>query len=131
MFSDFKQHVTGVSRIAPVASNVTFDGPGQREGLGLEHMNGNEATVTFWTNPIRNALQQSRITSLPPVILRQSPARISHSGVKTDSAGSLRLRESAEPHTLQVLLLSGDRRFQKLLQNNSDPLLNTFEPILL
>jgi cytochrome c peroxidase len=38
VFSDFSQHVIAVPQIAPVAYNVTFDGPDQNEDFGLEQM---------------------------------------------------------------------------------------------
>jgi cytochrome c peroxidase len=55
MFSDFSQHVIGVPQIAPVAGNVTFDGPGQNEDFGLEQITGNpNDRYKFRTSPIRN-----------------------------------------------------------------------------
>ncbi|HXI92502.1 MAG TPA: cytochrome c peroxidase [Blastocatellia bacterium] len=55
MFSDFTQHVIGVPQIAPVAGNVTFDGPGQNEDFGLEQITGNpNDRYKFRTSPIRN-----------------------------------------------------------------------------
>lgn len=59
MFSDFEQHVIGVPQIAPIAGNVTFDGPGQDEDFGLEQNTGNSADrYKFRTSPIRNMALQ-------------------------------------------------------------------------
>ena len=59
MFSDFTQHVIGVPQIAPVAGNVTFDGPGQNEDFGLEQITGNpNDRYKFRTSPIRNVALQ-------------------------------------------------------------------------
>src|SRR5215471_11308886 len=59
MFSDFSQHVVGVPQIAPVAGNVTFDGPGQNEDFGLEQITGDPRDrYKFRTSPIRNVALQ-------------------------------------------------------------------------
>ena len=59
MFSDFSQHVIGVPQIAPVAGNVTFDGPGQNEDFGLEQVTGDQSDrYKFRTSPIRNVALQ-------------------------------------------------------------------------
>ena len=59
MFSDFTQHVIGVPQIAPVAGNVTFDGPSQNEDFGLEQITGDpNDRYKFRTSPIRNAALQ-------------------------------------------------------------------------
>src|SRR5262245_27416342 len=59
MFSDFKQHVIGVPQIAPVAGNVTFDGPAQNEDFGLEQITGDSNDrYKFRTTPIRNVALQ-------------------------------------------------------------------------
>jgi cytochrome c peroxidase len=59
MFSDFAQHVVGVPQIAPVAGNVTFDGPGQNEDFGLEQVTGDlNDRYKFRTTPIRNVALQ-------------------------------------------------------------------------
>jgi cytochrome c peroxidase len=59
MFSDFSQHVIGVPQIAPVAGNVTFDGPGQNEDFGLEQITGDpNDRYKFRTSPIRNVALQ-------------------------------------------------------------------------
>jgi len=59
MFSDFTQHVIGVPQIAPVAGNVTFDGPAQNEDFGLEQITGNpNDRYRFRTSPIRNVALQ-------------------------------------------------------------------------
>jgi cytochrome c peroxidase len=59
MFSDFSQHVIGVPQIAPVAGNVTFDGPGQNEDFGLEQVTGDSNDrYMFRTSPIRNVALQ-------------------------------------------------------------------------
>jgi cytochrome c peroxidase len=61
MFSDFSQHVIGVPQIAPINSNVNFDGPSQNEDFGLEQVSGDlNDRYKFRTTPIRNvALQPS------------------------------------------------------------------------
>jgi cytochrome c peroxidase len=59
MFSDFAQHVVGVPQIAPLAGNVTFDGPGQDEDFGLEQVTGDPIDrYKFRTSPIRNVSLQ-------------------------------------------------------------------------
>jgi cytochrome c peroxidase len=59
MFSDFSQHVIGVPQIAPVAGNVSFDGPGQNEDFGLEQITGDpNDRYKFRTSPIRNVALQ-------------------------------------------------------------------------
>jgi cytochrome c peroxidase len=59
MFSDFAHHVIGVPQIAPVSSNVVFDGPGEDEDFGLEQVTGDPADrYAFRTSPIRNAAVQ-------------------------------------------------------------------------
>jgi cytochrome c peroxidase len=59
MFSDFSQHVIGVPQIAPIAGNVTFDGPGQNEDFGLEQVTGDQTDrYKFRTTPIRNVALQ-------------------------------------------------------------------------
>jgi len=59
MFSDFSQHVIGVPQIAPVAGNVTFDGPSQNEDFGLEQITGDpNDRYKFRTSPIRNVALQ-------------------------------------------------------------------------
>ena len=60
MFSDFKQHVAGIPQIAPVFSNMTFDGAGANEDFGLEQVTGNAADrYAFRTAPLRNVALQS------------------------------------------------------------------------
>lgn len=55
MFSDFQRHVIGVPQLAPLVSNVTFDGPGQNEDFGLEQVTGNPADrYKFRSSPLRN-----------------------------------------------------------------------------
>jgi cytochrome c peroxidase len=59
MFSDFEQHVIGVPQIAPLNSNMTFDGPGQNEDFGLEQVTGNpNDRYKFRTSPLRNVALQ-------------------------------------------------------------------------
>jgi cytochrome c peroxidase len=59
MFSDFTQHTIGVPQIAPIAGNVTFDGPGQDEDFGLEQVTGDPMDrYKFRTSPIRNVALQ-------------------------------------------------------------------------
>ncbi|MBI5016056.1 MAG: hypothetical protein HZB55_11305 [Deltaproteobacteria bacterium] len=55
MFSDFKQHVIGVSQVVPLGGNVVFDGPGADEDYGLEQVTGNSSDrYLFRTAPLRN-----------------------------------------------------------------------------
>jgi cytochrome c peroxidase len=59
MFSDFRQHVAGIPQIAPIAGNVTFDGPGANEDFGLEQVTGNpNDRYAFRTSPLRNLALQ-------------------------------------------------------------------------
>lgn len=59
MFSDFDQHVIGVPQIAPMNSNMIFDGPGQNEDFGLEQVTGNpNDRYMFRTSPLRNVALQ-------------------------------------------------------------------------
>jgi cytochrome c peroxidase len=64
MFSDCREHVSGVPQIAPAAGNpaagnVTFDGPGQNEDFGLEQVTSNpNDRYKFRTSPIRNVALQ-------------------------------------------------------------------------
>ena len=59
MFSDFAQHAIGVPQIAPMAGNVTFDGPGQNEDFGLEQITADpNDRYKFRTSPIRNVALQ-------------------------------------------------------------------------
>ena len=59
MFSDFRQHVAGVPQIAPLHTNMVFDGPGANEDFGLEQVTGNPADrYAFRTSPLRNVALQ-------------------------------------------------------------------------
>lgn len=59
MFSDFDQHVIGVPQIAPLNSNMIFDGPGQNEDFGLEQVTGDpNDRYKFRTSPLRNVALQ-------------------------------------------------------------------------
>ncbi len=59
MFSDFEQHAIGVPQVAPLATNVTFDGPGVNEDFGLEQVTGDAADrYRFRTSPLRNVALQ-------------------------------------------------------------------------
>jgi cytochrome c peroxidase len=59
MFSDFRQHVSGIPQIAPAVGNVTFDGPGANEDFGLEQVTGNPFDrYAFRTSPLRNLALQ-------------------------------------------------------------------------
>jgi cytochrome c peroxidase len=60
MFSDFQQHVAGIPQIAPLFTNVEFDGPSADEDFGLEQVTGNPADrYAFRTSPLRNVALQS------------------------------------------------------------------------
>jgi cytochrome c peroxidase len=59
MFSDFQQHVAGIPQIAPLVSNMVFDGAGANEDFGLEQVTGNPADrYAFRTSPLRNVALQ-------------------------------------------------------------------------
>jgi len=59
MFSDFREHVTGVPQVAPTIGNVTFDGAGLNEDFGLEQVTGDPADrYAFRTSPLRNVALQ-------------------------------------------------------------------------
>jgi cytochrome c peroxidase len=59
MFSDFQTHVLGVPQVAPILSNMVFDGPGANEDFGLEQVTGNPADrYKFRTSPLRNVALQ-------------------------------------------------------------------------
>jgi cytochrome c peroxidase len=59
MFSDFQTHILGVPQVAPMRSNVVFDGPGVNEDFGLEQVTGNPADrYKFRTSPLRNVALQ-------------------------------------------------------------------------
>jgi cytochrome c peroxidase len=59
MFSDFREHVTGVPQVAPTVGNVMFDGAGLNEDFGLEQVTGDPADrYAFRTSPLRNVALQ-------------------------------------------------------------------------
>jgi cytochrome c peroxidase len=59
MFSDFRQHVTGIPQVNPSSSNMVFDGAGLDEDFGLEQATGNAADrYAFRTSPLRNVALQ-------------------------------------------------------------------------
>jgi cytochrome c peroxidase len=59
MFSDFQTHVLGLPQVAPMRSNIVFDGPGANEDFGLEQVTGNPADrYKFRTSPLRNVALQ-------------------------------------------------------------------------
>ncbi len=59
MFSDFKAHNLAVPQIRPVTTNVDFDGPGDNEDFGFEHVSGDPADrYKFRTQPLRNVAFQ-------------------------------------------------------------------------
>lgn len=59
MFSDFKSHNLAVPQVAPVTTNVDFDGPGQNEDFGFEHVSGDPVDrYKFRTQPLRNVAYQ-------------------------------------------------------------------------
>ena len=59
MFSDFDTHNLGVPQVAPLRSNVVFDGPGANEDFGLEQVTGNPGDrYKFRTSPLRNVALQ-------------------------------------------------------------------------
>lgn len=92
MFSDFRTHVLGVPQVAPVLSNMMFDGPGANEDFGLEQVTGNAADrYKFRTSPLRNvALQPTfghngAFTSLDAVIRHHLDVRASLQAYSTDA----------------------------------------------
>ena len=59
MFSDFREHLIGVPQVAPVHSNMVFDGPSANEDFGLEQVTGDAADrYAFRTSPLRNVALQ-------------------------------------------------------------------------
>ena len=59
MFSDFKSHNLAVPQIRPVTTNADFDGPGDNEDFGFEHVSGDPADrYKFRTQPLRNVAFQ-------------------------------------------------------------------------
>jgi len=59
MFSDFQTHILGVPQIAPMRSNVVFDGPATNEDFGAEQVTGDPADrYKFRTSPLRNVALQ-------------------------------------------------------------------------
>lgn len=59
MFSDFSAHAIGVPQLAPLISNVLFDGPAGNEDFGLEQVTANaDDRYKFRTSPIRNVALQ-------------------------------------------------------------------------
>jgi cytochrome c peroxidase len=59
MFSDFSEYVAGIPQIAPLATNVPYDGPGSNEDFGLEQASGDPADrYAFRTSPLRNVALQ-------------------------------------------------------------------------
>ena len=88
MFSDFQTHVLGVPQVAPMLSNMVFDGPGADEDFGLEQVTGNPADrYKFRTSPLRNvALQPTfghngAFVSLAAAIRHHLDVRASLAGV--------------------------------------------------
>ena len=89
MFSDFQTHVLGVPQVAPMRSNIVFDGPGANEDFGLEQVTGNPADrYKFRTSPLRNvALQPTfghngAFVSLDAAIRHHLDVRASLAGVQ-------------------------------------------------
>jgi len=94
MFSDFAQHVIGVPQIAPLAGNVTFDGPGQDEDFGLEQVTGDPIDrYKFRTSPIRNVSLQpaffhnGAFTRLEDAVRHHLDVFTSARSYRPDSAG--------------------------------------------
>lgn len=59
LFSDFREHVIGVPQVAPVHSNMVFDGPSANEDFGREQVTGDAADrYAFRTSPLRNVALQ-------------------------------------------------------------------------
>ena len=91
MFSDFQTHVLGVPQIAPLRSNMVFDGPAANEDFGLEQVTGNpDDRYKFRTSPLRNvALQPTfghngAFVSLDAAIRHHLDARASLEAYSTD-----------------------------------------------
>jgi cytochrome c peroxidase len=92
MFSDFRTHILGVPQVAPMRSNIVFDGPGANEDFGLEQVTGNPADrYKFRTSPLRNvALQPTfghngAFTSLDAAIRHHLDVRASLQAYSTDA----------------------------------------------
>jgi cytochrome c peroxidase len=92
MFSDFQTHILGVPQVAPMRSNIVFDGPGANEDFGLEQVTGNPADrYKFRTSPLRNvALQPTfghngAFTSLDAAIRHHLDVRASLQAYSTDA----------------------------------------------
>jgi cytochrome c peroxidase len=92
MFSDFETHSLGVPQIAPLRSNVVFDGPGANEDFGLEQVTGNPGDrYKFRTSPLRNvALQPTfchngAFVSLDAAIRHHLDVRASLEAYSTDA----------------------------------------------
>lgn len=94
MFSDFEEHVVAVPQVAPLVSNVGFDGPGGNEDFGLEQMTGNPADrYAFRTSPLRNVALQSSFghngayTRLADMVRHHLDAAASLAGYSPAAAG--------------------------------------------
>jgi cytochrome c peroxidase len=92
MFSDFETHILGVPQVAPLRSNVVFDGPGANEDFGLEQVTGNPGDrYKFRTSPLRNvALQPTfchngAFVSLDAAIRHHLDVRASLEAYSTDA----------------------------------------------
>jgi cytochrome c peroxidase len=60
MFSDFKQHATGIPQLVPSITNVLFDGEARNEDYGLETVTRDPGDrYKFRTPPLRNVATQA------------------------------------------------------------------------
>jgi cytochrome c peroxidase len=140
MFSDFQTHVLGVPQVAPINSNVVFDGPAANEDFGLEQVTGIPADrYKFRTSPLRNiALQPTfchngAFMSLGAAIRHHLDVRASLQAYSTDLlADDLRgplgptqpLLDRLDPRIANPTELSDDE-FEDLLTFVRDGLLDS------
>ncbi len=139
MFSDFKTHVLGVPQVAPMRSNVVFDGPAADEDFGLEQVTGDPADrYKFRTSPLRNVALQATFghngafMSLEAAIrhhldVRASLEAYSTDGLDDDLRGAIGpvqpLLDRLDPRIADPVVLS-DEEFEDLLTFVRDGLLD-------
>ena len=116
MFSDFREHVTGVPQVAPTIGNVTFDGAGLNEDFGLEQVTGDPADrYAFRTSPLRNVALQPAFMHNGAFARLEDAIRyhldpVGHAGSYTPDLLAVDLRGPRGPTTPVLARL--DRRLQ-------------------
>lgn len=92
MFTDFEHHVLGVPQLVPADTNVTFDGPDERQDFGRERVTGNAADrYAFRTSPLRNVglqptfMHNGAFTTLEEAIRHHLDATASARGYVPDA----------------------------------------------